>query len=513
MGRLKKLLPFNYQLHLKDSAIRLSNGRNIPFLILNNQKGFLLISIIFIMLLMAVSIFSINYYSTTQIRIASNHASSIQTSYDLNSIVEESLWELTDNPLLWRQNPVENIITFTRNGVDYDYTRIVSDAGPYDDPTDPLYSYRDAVAIQVTPKGASQSLQRSFRYYTQKLEINLDVPGKISMDTLGDLLIADSGHHEVLKRDLKALSTETIAGRTGKIAGDLSSSTSWFWFWSLPKLNNPAGVCTTLSDTNKIYYIAESDGHRISRVVWPDSNWGCLINRTAGDNYSGFEGDNGPATNARLHSPQDVFLYPVDNPQYLYIADMKNHCIRRVNISDNEISTIAGIGVQGDSADGVLATSARLNSPSGIFVDSTGNLYIADTGNNKIKIVDASSGEIRTVAGGGTNNDDGVLATDAQLNSPVDIFIDMKNNIFIAEQGNNKCRVVVDTNNKIYTLAGTGSAGDTIDEDIPEPAVEGQLNAPSSIVMASFYGGKRIYISDKNNNKIKVLLWRVVPGL
>ncbi len=132
MEGFKKLLPFNYQLHLKDSAIRLSNGRNIPFLILNNQKGFLLISIIFIMLLLAVTIFSINYYSVTQIRIAGNNAASLQTSYDLKAIVEQSVWKLTDNPF-WRTIEVGEDTVF--NGTTY--TRIVrnADTAPFNYPS------------------------------------------------------------------------------------------------------------------------------------------------------------------------------------------------------------------------------------------------------------------------------------------------------------------------------------------------------------------------------------------
>ncbi|MBT7261133.1 MAG: hypothetical protein HN888_08455, partial [Desulfobacula sp.] len=175
----------------------------------NNQKGFLLISMIFIMLLMAVSIFSINYYSTTQIRIASNHAGSIQTGYDLNAVSEHSLWKLTDN-LLWRT--IETGEDYTFNGTTY--TRIVrnADTAPFNYPS----SFDDAVTIQVIPKGASLSFpfQRSFRYYISIFagtDLILNEPRSIFKDLSGNLYIASTKHHKVYKVDTSGI-VSIIAG-------------------------------------------------------------------------------------------------------------------------------------------------------------------------------------------------------------------------------------------------------------------------------------------------------------
>lgn len=460
--------------------------------VLNNQKGFLLISVIFIMLLMAVTVFSINYYSATQLQMASNQISSVQTDFDLKASVEDAVRELTKNP--FRRTSIA--------GEDYPpdskkYTRIVLNSNTNPPFTHPA-AYADAVTIQVTPKGSTQSFQRSFRYYIKELSnLSLLMPEKISVDALGKLLIVDSGHHKVLEVDTETLSIKIIAG-TG-IAGE--DNYDWFWGSSRPKLNNPKGACSFLSGSINYYYIADTGNHRIGRIRNFEGYLQYVL--IAGNGSPEYSGDRESSTSAGLDSPKDVFKDPLGN---IYIADTQNHCIRRVD-SDWEISTVAGTGIQGDSGNGIAATTAKLKLPISVFLDSSGNLYIADMGNNKIKMVN-TSGIITTVAGGGIENGEGASATSAQLNSPQDVFVDGNNNIFIADQGNNKVRVV-NAEGKIYTLAGTGTIGNT--KDIP--AAEAMLNAPSSITTTSSNSGRRIYISDKNNNTVKFLLWKITPDI
>jgi len=466
---------------------------------LKNQKGFLLISIIFIMLLLAVSIFSINYYSITQIRIASNHAGSIQTDYDLNAIVEESVWKLTDNPF-WRTIEAGEDIVF--NGTTY--TRIVrnADTAPFNYPS----SFDDAVTVQVTPKGSSQSFQRSFRYYTFELSGisgELDHPERIAMTPTGDLLIADKNNHKVIQVDPDTSAITIIAGTGTSGKGDAG----WYSGSDRPGLDSPQSICTNPSGVS--YYIADTKNHRILWGYYWGYGWWRFV-EYVGTGSSGYSGDDGSSNNARLDEPQDV-LRDISNG--LYIADTKNHCIRKVNVDTDVITTVAGIGgSSGTTGDGGLATSAQLHEPKGICLDSIGNLYIADTKNHTIRKVDISTGIITTVAGTGGapgSSGDGGAATSARLDEPKDIFVDERGNIFIADKKNQKIRVVNATDGKIYTLTGTGALGDLTDL----PAVEATLKKPSGITMASSYGGGKIIISDKDNNKIKFLLLKPVYGL
>lgn len=473
----------------------------------NNQKGFLLISIIFIMLLMAVSIFSINYYSTTQLRMASNHTSSVQTSYDLKAVVEQSLWELTKD-LFWRTDAA---------GEDYpgntSYTRIVrnSNTAPFNYPSD----YDDAVTIQVTPKGSDQSFQKSFRYYAKGFagtgssgssgdggaatSAGLNKPSGIYLAPSGILYIADRSNNKIRKVDTSG-TISTFAGTgSGGFSGDEGAATS-------AKLNKPYGIYLSPSGNA---YIADTMNHRIRRV---DKTSG-IITTFAGKNSSGYDSDGGPATSSKLNEPRGLF---VEN-YYLYIADTKNHRIRMVN-SSGTIYTVAGDGhVDWDGGgpapekeDGGLATDAHLYEPNGIFKDTSGNLYIADTGYHKIRMVN-TAGIIYTVAGTGISGDsgDGGPATSARLNSPVNVSVDKNGNIFIADRDSDKIRVVNKLDGNIYTLAGTDSSGDTMDQ----PAVLIALRKPAGIAIASSYSGTRIYISDKDNHRIKVLLLKTVYGL
>jgi len=483
---------------LKDWAIRLSSkGKVVSFPFVSNSKGFLLISVIFIMMLMAVSIFSINYYSVTQIRMTSNHAVSIQTRYDLNAIVEESVWKLTDNPF-WRTIEAGEDTVFDGTT----YTRIVrnADTAPFNYPS----SFDDAVTIQVTPKGSSQSFQKSFRYYAFELSgisSELEHPERIAMTPSGNLLVADKLNHKVIQVDPDTSAITIIAGTgTSGEGGDGSYSGS-----NRPGLDSPHAAIYDPSDTS--YYIADTKNNRILWGNYSGSSW--WFEEYVGTGDKGYSGDDGPSNNARLDEPQDVLR---DTSNGLYIADTKNDCIRKVNVDTDVITTVAGIGgSSGSTGDGGLATSATLREPKGICLDSIGNLYIADTKNHKIRKVDISTSIISTVAGTGSSGSsgDGGAATNARLNEPKDIFVDKSGNIFIADEKNQKIRVVNATDGKIYTLTGTGALGDLTDL----PAVEATLKKPSGITMASSYGGGKIIISDKDNNKIKFLLLKPVYGL
>jgi sugar lactone lactonase YvrE len=156
-----------------------------------------------------------------------------------------------------------------------------------------------------------------------------------------------------------------------------------------------------------------------------------IITTIAGNGTGGYSGDNGPAVGAQLSFPSGV---AVDTSGNLYIADNYSNCIRKV--SNGLITTVAGTGIAGFSGDGGLATSAQLTGPTGVAVDAAGNLYIVDTGNGRIRLV--SKGAIKTVAGGGTSFGDNGPATSAQLSFPYGVAVDLAGNLYIADPGSER---------------------------------------------------------------------------
>ena len=151
----------------------------------------------------------------------------------------------------------------------------------------------------------------------------------------------------------------------------------------------------------------------------------------------------------------------MDSAGDLFIADTGNNVVREVNASTGAITTVAGNGTAGYSGDNGPATAAELASPAGVAVDSAGDLFIADTGNNVIREVNLSTGMITTVAGNGTDgySGDGGQATAAELNDPEGVAVDSAGDLFIADTGNNVIREVNPPRGVITTVAGNGTDG------------------------------------------------------
>ncbi len=210
---------------------------------------------------------------------------------------------------------------------------------------------------------------------------------------------------------------------------------------------------------------------------------GGTITTVAGIGTMGFSGDGGPATSALLYIPHGV---AADSAGNLYIADTGNLRVRKV--SGGTITTVAGNGTVSFSGDGGPATSASINIPYGVAVDSAGNLYIADTGNNRIRKV--SGGTITTVAGNGTASfsGDGGPATSASINEPWAVAVDSAGNLYIADYANNRIRKV--SGGTITTVAGNGVVGFSGDGG---PATNALLGYPEGVAVDS---AGNLYISD-----------------
>lgn len=223
-------------------------------------------------------------------------------------------------------------------------------------------------------------------------------------------------------------------------------------------------------------------------VAFPDSP---TITTVAGDGKQGFSGDGGPATSAQIFDSHGLAVDPSGN---LYIADTNNWRIRKVSIS-GIITTVAGKGTEGFSGDGGAATSAALY-PWGVALDPSGNLYIADGRNYRVRKV-STSGIISTVAGNGTKgfSGDGGPATSAELRSPSCVAVDSEGNIYIDDEGNDRIRKV-DTSGVITTVAGGGSNG------LAEggPATSAEISDPVGLAVDS---GGNVYFADANNGRIR----------
>jgi sugar lactone lactonase YvrE len=238
-------------------------------------------------------------------------------------------------------------------------------------------------------------------------------------------------------------------------------------------------------------YVAEDRNHVVRKI----SPGGVNISLVAGNGTMGFSGDGGPAINAQLNRACGV---AVDAAGNVYICDADNNRIRKVDISTGFISTIAGTGVNGHSGDGGQAAAADIGFASNIQVDATGNIYFAcQNGSYSVRKIN-TSGIISTIAGNGTSgySGDGGPATSAQLTSASAICFDAVGNLYISDFGGMRVRKV-NTSGIISTIAGTGSAGSGGDGG---PATSAQLFYPYGLAVDA---ANNLYICDAGNNKIR----------
>ena len=252
----------------------------------------------------------------------------------------------------------------------------------------------------------------------------------------------------------------------------------------------------TVDDRGNLY-IVDCSNNRV-RKVSPDG----IITTVAGDGTWGYGGDDGPATQAQLGLDYPFGL-AVDSAGNLYIADLGNQRIRKVDPA-GIITTVAGNGTRGYSGDGGPAVEARLFDPYDIATDREGNLYIADNWNCRIRKVDRS-GVITTVAGDGIkgNSGDGGPAVQARFSYPVGVSVDENGNIYILDQ-DFACIRKVDTSGIITTIAGNGTSGYSGDGG---PAAKAQLKWPSGIAVDP---AGAVYIADSSNYRIRRVAQQVV---
>ncbi len=240
-----------------------------------------------------------------------------------------------------------------------------------------------------------------------------------------------------------------------------------------------------------VLYIAEESGHRIRRL---DLGRG-LIETVAGTGKKGFGGDGGSPLDAKLASPRGL---AVDAAGNLYVADTGNHRVRLIDFENEEISTVAGDGIPRYAGDGEPATQASLQSPVSLALDADGALWIADTGNRRIRRVD-SDGLIQTEAGNGQMGPqtEGVPAIQTALVEPTGIGLGPEGALFIADAGAHRVFLVHPATGLITTVAGTGNPGFTGDG---QRASQGDFFRPTRVLLGP-QGG--LTILDRGNSRIR----------
>ena len=306
----------------------------------------------------------------------------------------------------------------------------------------------------------------------------LNAPSGVAVKPSGQVYVADTTNHRVRLIDTSGVIT-TVAG-TG-VPGDSGDGGPA----SQAQLNFPYDVALDFSGQ---IYVADQQNHRIRMI---DTSG--VLTTVAGTGTPGANGDGGMATQAELTIPQAV---TIDAAGRILIADTGNHRIRLIDTS-GVITTVAGTGAPGSNGDGGAATAAQLNFPGGIAIDEVGQIYIADTHNHRIRMID-TSGVITTVAGTGASgsNGDGGPATNAFLNFPAGLSFDSLGNLLVADQFNSRIRQI-DTSGVITTVVGTGAPGFSGDNG---PAGSARLRFPGGI---AFDNAGNLFIADTTNNRVR----------
>ncbi len=299
----------------------------------------------------------------------------------------------------------------------------------------------------------------------------LNLPFNLTFDKYDNMFIADTYNNSIRKIDSKSGIISTVVGTADKK--------------QISELKTPTSL--TFDNYNNLF-IADLANLRIRKVNLETGSSITLVGEKSETEF--------PNINASLGGPFSVVFDKAGN---LYISNNGDSKVSKVEFSTGEITTIAGTQETGYSGDGNAAKIAQLSSPTGLALDSKGNLFIADSGNERIRMVNLSTGIITTVAGTGERGftKDGGLAIYAQLANPIGLAVDSQDNLFFVDRGNNKVRKIDMSTGTINTVAGTGEAGFSGDGELAKDA---KLANPTGL---AFNKEGDLFIVDRGNNRIR----------
>jgi streptogramin lyase len=282
----------------------------------------------------------------------------------------------------------------------------------------------------------------------------------------------------------RASTVFTVAGTGVKgFSGDGGPATA-------AQIDDPFGV---IRGPDGALWFCEYGGQRIRRIA-PDGT----ISTVAGTGATGYSGDGGPALQATFNQPHEIRF---DREGHLFVVDMRNHAVRRIDARTQVITTVAGNGTPGYSGDGGPAAAAQLHQPHSIQFDPAGQLYICDIRNQVIRRVDPQTGIITTFAGTGKAGDtpDGAPISGTPLRGPRTLDFDSRGDLWLATREGNQVFRFDLAAGKIHHVAGTGKKGFTGDGG---PAREATLNGPKGLTIGR---DGRVYLVDTENHAIRVI--------
>jgi sugar lactone lactonase YvrE len=318
----------------------------------------------------------------------------------------------------------------------------------------------------------------------------LDQPFDVTIDARGRILFSDTFNHRIRRLDPATGTVETIAGSGKKgFSGDGGPALK-------ADLNEPYGI--KLSEGDRHLYIVDRLNFRIRRVDLVADT----IETIAGNGKPAYSGDGGPAPEAGLVEPNGVALGPGPGgpKSMVYIADVRGHRIRAVDTTTNKISTYAGTGRGRHEGDGGPAAQASIFGARAVAVGPEGNVYILEREGNSLRVADARTGVIRTIAGTTAKGDagDGGPATRATFNGPKELCVSPDGTaVYIVDTENQKIRRVDLKTGLISTVAGNGKRGGAGDGG---QATSAELDRPHGVAVAA---DGTIWIGDTNNHRIR----------
>ena len=299
----------------------------------------------------------------------------------------------------------------------------------------------------------------------------LNLPFNLTFDKSDNIFIADTYNNSIRRIDSKSGIITTVVGTADKK--------------QISELKTPTGL--TFDNYNNLF-IADLANLRIRKVNLDTGNSITLVGKKSETES--------PNINASLGGPFNVVF---DDKGNLYVSNNGDSRVNKVDFSTGLVTTVAGTNETGYSGDGSAAKIAQLANPTGLALDSKGNLYIADSGNERIRKINLSTGIITTVAGTGERGftKDGVLAKYAELANPIGLAVDKQDNLFFVDRGNNKVRKIDAATGIISTIAGTGEAGFSGDGEL---ATNAKLANPTGL---AFNKIGDLFIVDRGNNRIR----------
>ncbi|MDY7394672.1 T9SS type A sorting domain-containing protein [Aureibaculum sp. 2210JD6-5] len=299
----------------------------------------------------------------------------------------------------------------------------------------------------------------------------LNLPFNLTFDKSDNIYIADTYNNSIRRIDNESGIITTVVGTANKK--------------EISELKTPIGL--TFDNYNNLY-VADLANLRIRKV---NLDTGSSITLVAQKSETEF-----PNINEPLGGPFNVVF---DKQGNLYVSVNGDSNVKKVDFTTGKVTVVAGTGEVGFSGDGGQASAAKLANPTGLALDGKGNIYISDTGNERIRKVNLSTGVISTIAGTGETGfvGEGTDATKAQLANPLGLAIDNAGDLFVVDRGNNMVRKINLSNGTISTVVGTGEAGYSGDGELAKNA---QLANPTGL---AFNNAGELFVVDRGNNRIR----------